>query len=120
MTSAASKIFSAQTNASANSAAIDASKLYSVSMMAIFTDAVAAGTLQMQASNDFSPSGVLPTNWTPTNWVNIPGTTFTGAVTTGGAVLLAGGQINFKWVRLSWTKSAGAGTFDVNMNIQGF
>lgn len=104
-------IVNAASNATANSNAIGASQWVTASFMAFFTDGTAAGTLQLQYSND-NPTG--NPQFVPTNWANVPGATATAAVS-AGANSTVYVPVNFvaRWYRISWTRSAGAGTFSV-------
>lgn len=100
---------------------IDSNQLFAASFIATFTDAAAAGTLKVQASNDWDNAGnVAAAAFTPAanSWVDVP----------SASVLVAAGatslvpmpqQICYRWLRLVWTRSAGAGTLSVYLNAQG-
>jgi len=112
-------IISDATNASTESVAIDTLQVYAASFMAVFTDNSAAGTLKLQFSNDVSKSQNLPSGWTPTNWLDVPSATVTvssGATSSIPMPL----SFSYRWLKLVWTRTGGAGTFTVNMNSQGF
>lgn len=84
-----------------------------VSFMAFFSEATAAGTIQIQYSND-NPAGQSDENFVPTNWANVPGSTAVATVAAGASVTVYLPE-NFcgRWYRIVWTGS-GAGTFGVN------
>lgn len=104
-------VFSA-TNATGNGSQVDANQMVAVSFHAIFSDAAAAGTLKVQASNDLAADrGQGP--FTVTNWVDVPNATAT--VTSGASALITIAQSCYGFVRVVWTRSAGAGTVTVNM-----
>lgn len=105
-------VFNAQAIASVNSAAIDCSQMVTVSLQASFTDAAAAGTIKLQASNDHTNAGNLPT-FTPTNWSDIPTATATSAA--GATVLIAATNVCYQFIRVVWTRTAGAGTFTATL-----
>lgn len=101
-------------NTSGNGSATDTNQVVSLSFQAFFSDAAAAGTLKLQASNDSAPDRGQ-TAFAPTNWVDIPSATAT--VTAGGSVLITIANCCYGYVRAVWTRSAGAGT--ITVNIQG-
>lgn len=108
-------------NATANFNEINASQMYSASFIAVFSDVAAAGTLKVQASNDWSNSGNLPSDFAPAanSWIDIPSAS---VVVAAGATSLVPMplSISYRWLRLVWTRTAGAGTFSVYINAQGF
>lgn len=72
----------------------------------------AAGTVQIQSSNDADTS-------TPTNWTNIAG----AVVTVAGAntYLIDGLTMQYEWIRAVWTNSGSAGgTVTANAKLNGF
>lgn len=91
---------------------------YAVTFMAVFTDAAAAGALKVQWSNDVASSGDLPSSFLPTNWLDVPSATVTVAAGATSFIPMPT-QICYRWLRLVWTRTAGAGTFTVFMNAQG-
>lgn len=110
-------IWSAQANdGSYNSSKIDGSQIFALSAIATYTDNTAAGTLKFQASNDQTNSGNIAADFTPTNWVDV--TNGSVSVTTGGTVQVQINPVCYRWYRLVWTRSAGAGTFSVRINGQ--
>lgn len=99
----------------ATSSKIDTGQWLSASFQASFgADGAAAGTLKVQASNDPCPYGNQAKNFTPTNWTDVSGATAT--VTAGGSVLIPLTTVNYRWLRLVWTPTGGAGTLTVNAN----
>jgi hypothetical protein len=97
------------------SARIDASYLTMATVQATFTDAAAAGTLKLQGSNDVVPGTIQPTNWS-----DIPSTTAT--VTAGGTACTPPTTAPFcyRWIRVVFVSSAGAGTLSANIMAVGF
>jgi len=113
------KLVNAAANVTGNSTHVDTSQIYAMSVMGVFSDVATTGTLKIQASNDFTEAGNLPANFTPTNWIDIPSATV--AVTAGGVVLVPMPlNISYRWIRAVWTRTAGAGTYTVLLNSQGF
>jgi hypothetical protein len=106
-------------NGDKQSAAINTEQVYAISAIATFTDAASAGTLKFQGSNDVPIDTVAPPSFVPTNWADIPATAG-GTVTAGTSIAIEKTSLCYRWVRLTWTRSAGAGTFSVNANTQGF
>lgn len=97
---------------------IDTSQVYAISLLASFTDAAAAGTLKFQGSNDVPADQIKPNSFAPTNWADILNASV--AVAAGANATLQVSQLCYRWVRVTWTRSAGAGTFTVRINQQGF
>ncbi len=87
-----------------NSAAIPAKFITSFTAQGVFTDNAAAGTLKAQGSNDVS---------SPTHWSDIALATV--AVTAGGTVCIPVTVSCYEWIRVTYTRSAGAGTFSVRV-----
>lgn len=108
------KIFDAQANATVSSSAVDSSFMYGLSVIADFSDAAAAGTVKIQASNDFTDAGNLSMDFVPTVWVDIASAS--AAVAAGASVRIAVPELCSRWIRVVWTRSAGAGTFNVKLN----
>lgn len=73
-----------------------------------FTDASAAGTLSIQASND-------PVN--PSNWNTIANGSST--IASGTLTLIAPQTLSYHWIRAQWVQSGGAGTLTLNCLLQG-
>jgi hypothetical protein len=96
--------------ATSNSAAIDASNLYSASVQIVGTGSL-AGTVKIQASND-SPIGLAGHNggtpFVPTNWTDIPGAT--AALSAGSSALVPTTLICYQFIRVVFTASGGTGT----------
>lgn len=86
--------------------AISALNLFCCSIQIAATGAGAAGTLQLQASNDDPKAS----NAVPTNWSNISGAAVT--VSGAGAMLIPKTDLCYQWVRLVYTNT-GTGTISV-------
>ena len=84
-----------------------------VSFMAYFDEATAAGTIQIQFSND-NPGGNSEENFVPTHWANVPGAEATATIVAGatGTVYLPQNFVG-RWYRIVFTRTGGAGTFAV-------
>jgi len=100
------------------SAQIDTGQMFRMSAHAFFSDSTAAGTLVLQASDDPTQFGNLPSLVKITDWITIPNTSQT--VTAGSSVLIPSTEICYRWVRVLWTPSAGSGTISVNINTLGY
>lgn len=116
MRNVCTNILSAVDTASQNGNVIDANQLISGSFMAYFGDITATGTFKIQASNDPCASGGPTANlFVPVNWVDIPSASV--AVASGASVLITIAQMNYRWIRAVYTRSAGgSSTVNVNMN----
>lgn len=101
--------FSAATNTTSASAAITARFITSVTAVATFSDNTTTGTIKFQASNDDAKNG------TPTTWVDVPGSAATASVTSGATTTLGPVDVAFQWLRVSWTRTGGAGTLTVRV-----
>jgi len=92
---------------------ISPAQWFGVSFMAYFSENTAAGTIQIQFSND-NPAGQTEQNFVPTNWANVPGATATATVAAGASVVVYPPQGFFgRWYRITFTRTGGAGTFAV-------
>jgi hypothetical protein len=99
----------AQSNSgTVNSAAYQAYETVFASIQATFTDGAAAGALNLQASND---NGVTPTNW------NTVGTV---AVAAGATTMLAKVETCYRWLRVQFVSSGGAGTLTATLNTMSY
>ncbi len=108
-----------QTNATANLSAQDVSNSFSCSAIANFSDAAAAGTLKFQASNDKNAAMVaFGQPIIPAHWVDIAGESV--VVVAGATIIIPKFDICYQSIRLVWTRTAGAGTINVNLSILGF
>lgn len=97
------------------SAALSSKQWVYVSFQATFSDAMAAGALQIQFSNDV-PVGNA-TQFVPTNWTNAPGTQATAAVTAGASVCVyALPGFVAQYYRVNFVPSAGSGTTTCTFN----
>lgn len=92
------------------SSAIPAKFTLNATVQAAFTDAAAAGTLKLQASND-------PVN--PTHWSDIVGSSI--AVAAGATSLTPSlpNALSYQWIRAVFVSSAGAGLINAYMNTVG-
>lgn len=105
-------VISGSDNQNINGSKIDTSQLSAASFQAYFGDTQAAGTLQLQGSNDPCAFGNLAVNFTPTNWTNIPTSGIqigSATVTSGASVLCLLPVICYRWLRATWT-TTGTGT----------
>lgn len=99
---------------SQNSSAVDASQLISSSFHFVFSDADAAGSVKIQASNDVCADGMAPSSFAVTNWIDVPNQSAT--ITAGSAALLTIANMSYRWVRAAFTQTTpGTGTLRVNM-----
>lgn len=84
-----------------------------VSFMAVFSENTAAGTIQIQYSND-NPNGQPDELFVPTNWANVPGSTATATIVAGATNTVYVPQaFCARWYRIVFTRTGGAGTFAV-------
>lgn len=100
------------------SACIDVSQVYAISLIGTFTDSASTGTLKFQVSNDIPVDTVAPPAFVPTNWADAAAGSI--AATAGGSITVNVDKMNYRWARVTWTRTAGAGTFSVRTNSQGF
>ena len=105
-------------DADKQSGVLDIRQVYALSFVATFTDAASTGTLKVQVSNDIPVDTVAPPQFVPTNWADAPSASV--SVTAGGTLALQLNPLDFAWARITWTRTAGAGTFSVRTNTQGF
>lgn len=82
---------------------VDSNQLISASFHVYFGDALAAGTVKIQASNDEYTAQYLPSEFTPTNWVDIPNQS--AVITVGGSVLLTIAQMSYRWIRAIYSNT---------------
>lgn len=110
-------ILSASDASNQTSSVVDSNQLFSASFLASFgSDVTGAGTIQIQGSNDPTNVGNLAIDAVITNWVNVPGATATATVTAGAAVYVYVPQgFMSRWLRVVFTRSAGAGTITINL-----
>lgn len=104
-------VFSAQANATANSAPILCRFLASASCQITFTDVAAAGTLKLQVSND-------PVN--PTNWNDLANSSVTVAAGATSVTPPLTPYLAYQYIRAVWTRTAGAGTMTAQFHAWGF
>jgi len=108
-------VLSAVDTASHNGIQIDSNQLISASFQAVFGDITAAGTLQIQMSNDIFLESYQPSNFTVTNWTNIPSAS--ASVSAGASVVILIPQVSFRWMRAIYTSSSGGSS---TINVQMF
>ncbi len=101
-------IQSANADADRTSSAWNVNQIVSASFMLQTADATMAGTLKIQCSNQNpSPSGnSINNNFAPTVWADVPNATAT--VTAGAAPAIVIPNMCFQFVRVVFTRSAGA------------
>lgn len=104
---------SADASASKQSDVIDGSQLYSISIQGAVTG-TAAGTLKLQYSNDFVGNPAIPQ---PINFSDVP--TATVAVAGAGVYSIPKTELCYRWLRIVYTATSGAGTITVNSNTLG-
>jgi hypothetical protein len=90
-------------------AAFDVNQAVSASFNPYTADATAAGTFKVQCSAD-----IITNNAAPTNWCDIPSATSVMAAGVAPTILIP--NMAFKYVRVVFTRTAGSGTVNVNMN----
>lgn len=101
--------------ASINGVSIDANQLIAISFQAVFGDTSAAGTLQIQMSNDICSDSYQPGNFVPSHWTNVPNGS--ASITAGASAVVFLPQISFRWIRAIYTSSvAGTSTIAVNFD----
>ncbi len=89
-----------------STAAFETNFVTHISAQAAFSDAAAAGSFKLQASND--PKN--PTHW---NDVGTPATIAAGALT-----LLPVFRVGYKWMRATFVSTGGAGTIAIEIQSQ--
>lgn len=113
MRNAQIRILSGASTASVTGAAFDVNQVVSASFTIITGDALTAGTVKLQCSNDIVANNQRAT-FVPTNWSDIPNATST--VTAGVAPAIVVGNMAFSYIRAMFTQSGGTTTIAVNMN----
>lgn len=114
MRNAVVTVLSAPDTASATGSGFNVNQAVSASFVSVFGDATAAGTLKIQASNDFPIAGELAP-FTPTNWADIPNATSTAVAGVAPTIVIA--NMCFQFIRLVYTRTGGGTTtVSVNMN----
>jgi hypothetical protein len=85
----------------------DAYNLFRVSVSAVVTGSGAAGTLQLQGSNDISTANNLPGLQAPTNFFNIGSSvSVSGSAATYAVPVASFSEICCRWVRCKYTSTA--------------
>lgn len=106
------EVISAASNAgTVLSAAIDADYLSMITAQASFTDDAAAGTLKIQASNIVNPGA--------SDWVDVPDATASVASGVLTMTPILDTPFCYKWLRVVFTHSGGAGTLTVTAHGNG-
>lgn len=118
MNSINTTILKASDSTSQSSSVVDGLNVFSASFQASFSDGAAAGTLQVQASNDIPPSNYSVATFSPSNWTNVSNGSAT--VTAGASVLVSLPQTSYRFMRVIWTPSAGSGTITCNVCALGY
>lgn len=114
----------ADVSATVSSSAIDAAYLVSCSVQAVVVDAPtpevpegdppaeppgdATGTLKLQFSNEAKPS----------TWSDVANASI--SVSGDGTYIIGKTDLCFRWVRLSYVRTSGAGTMTANLQALGF
>jgi hypothetical protein len=100
--------------ASYTSPKISPAQWIQLSFLSYFSENTAAGTIQIQFSND-PLAGQSEENFVPLNWANVPGSIATATVVAGASVAVYLPE-NFcgRWYRIVFTRTGGVGTFGVN------
>lgn len=112
--SAPTQILNAVDTASDTGNSFWVGQAFAGSFVPVCGDITAAGTIQIQCSND-APNGP-PSKFTPTNWANIPNATSTIVAGIGPAIVIP--QMCFAYIRAVFTRtSGGTSTVIVNMNV---
>ena len=97
--------------------AIDTTNTLRASAQAVFTDGTAAGILSLQGSNDQTNAGNLPADFTPTHWSTI----VSASATTAGAItMIPSTELSYRWIRIVFVSTGGAGTITVSLNTLGY
>lgn len=111
------KVVDAANNATTTFDPINANQLFAASFIAQFSDAATTGTIKLQASNDpEAGSTMIPLSPASASWVDVP--SVSAAVVAGANVTIEKSPMCYQWIRLVWTRTAGAGTLTVDMNAQ--
>lgn len=116
MTNINTIVLQADDSTSQNSAAIPADQLEYASFQAVFGDATAAGSVKLQASNDFDKSGGTM-SFTPTHWNDIPSSS--QSVASGATTLIPATILAYQFIRVVFTNSSGgSSTITVTMSAR--
>ena len=107
-------VLSASDATSSVGASIDSNQLIAASFQVSFTDPTAAGSIQIQASNDLTPLGNLANLFVPTHWSDITGATAT--VAAGATAIVQIPITSYRFMRVAYTETTpGTGTVNVNL-----
>lgn len=109
---------------SGNSTGVDCNQIALASIQASWTGSTAAGTLQLQISNDIvpvDPSTSNPVGPDPAglvvNWSNYTGSQT--AVTGSGNFTWNLVYVGFRWIRLQYTATSGTGVINATFSGKG-
>jgi hypothetical protein len=104
-------VFQAKANTgTVASSAIPAKFIINATVQAVFTDAAAAGTLKLQASND-------PVN--PVHWSDIVGGSIAVAAGSTSMTPSLPNALSYQWIRAVFVSTGGAGLINGYMNTVG-
>lgn len=89
---------------------IDARHLLKATVSAQFTDPTANGTLTIWFSND-------PVEWRePEDWQEVVSVAANGVSVD---LISVGSDVAYRWIKVTWTSTAGAGTITANLHCFG-
>lgn len=108
------KYFDAIT-ATTNGKQIWASSIIQLSLIGAGTASL-AGTVKMQASNDFDNTADL-TGFVVTNWVDVASVTVD--LSAAGSIIIPKTDIAYQWIRFVFTASGGSGTLTAFLKTNG-
>lgn len=107
-------VLSAADTASATGIQVDSNQLIAASFHFYFGDSTAAGTVQVQASNDPYQDHYQASNFTVVHWANIPSASAT--ITAGASAIIQISDFSYRWLRVIYTSSSG-GSSTVTCNM---
>lgn len=99
----------------ATSAKINAGQILNIAFQATASDTTLAGTIQIQASNDPTPSSFMEKTFTPSNWVNVASASISLATGQGGRVVLVNPCA--QWLRAVFTVTTPGVSGNVLVNV---
>lgn len=111
-------IFIPAGNMSANitSSALPLATMYGYSIQVVMTG-VLTGTLKLQCSDDFGNSNSAVDGTGITTWTDVQGTST--AITNTTTTVYNFADVFYRWVRLVYTATTGAGTMVATFNAKG-
>lgn len=108
-------VLSAANDVTRTSGKVDVNQIVNMSFQGYCSDADAAGTIKIQASNDPVPNGATRQQFTPTHWVDIPNAVYT--ITAGSPGLITLSNVSYGYVRAIYTETnTGTGTIVVQIS----